>query len=138
MPTGVKLTRAQRNDIVQLHTSTKLTHAAIAESLSLGASTVSRVIAQETGKLTKPQSRSSFRPKLQQGRKVVTATTADHEKIAHYATQHNVTMTEALHALLNSNEVSTVIMMQNKVNDLVEQIEQLTKVATKKSWKFWR
>ena len=49
MPTGTKITSAQRSEIMDLH-SNGMIGSAIAETLSLGASTVCRVIAQNRQK----------------------------------------------------------------------------------------
>ena len=130
MPTGTKLTVSQRNNIMDLHNS-GMSQSAIAETLSLGASTVSRVISQETQQrleaLTDKKKNIS-----------VSATMEDHALITEYANEHGLSKHEALHELLHDHKdqfAEAVIEMATNYTKLINRIDVLT---NKKSWKFWR
>ena len=131
MPTGTKLTISQRNNIMDLHNS-GMSQSAIAETLSLGASTVSRVISQEMQKrleaLTDKKRNIS-----------ISATMEDHELVTKYADDHGVSKHVALHELLHTQKTQKIeIVKCFKLDDVIQQVEDLVAKANKKSWKFWR
>jgi IS30 family transposase len=131
MPTGTKLTVSQRNNIMDLHNS-GLSQYVIAETLSFGASTVSRVIAQEMQKrleaITDKKRNIS-----------ISATMGDHELITKYADKHSVSKHVALHELLHAQKNQKIeIVKCFKLDDVIQQVEDLVAKANKKSWKFWR
>ena len=129
MPTGKKLTVSQRNDIMDLHNG-GMSQYVIAETLSLGASTISRIIAQETQKrleaITDKKRNIS-----------ISATIEDHKIITKYANEHGVSKQVALHELLHAQKNQDDIKCF-KLDDVIEQVEILVAKANKKSWKFWR
>ncbi len=129
MPTGTKLTVSQRNDIMDLH-NRKMSQSAIAETLSFGASTVSRVISQEMQKTLKTLTDKKKHISI-------SATTEDHEMVTKYANEHGVSKHTALHELLHMNRNQDDIRCF-KLDDVIKQIEILIVKANKKSWKFWR
>jgi len=131
MPTGTKLTVSQRNDIMDLH-NRKMSQSAIAETLSLGASTVSRVISQEMQKrleaITDKKRNIS-----------ISATMEDHELVTKYADEHGVSKHIALHELLHKQKNQKIEVVRCfKLDDVIQQVEDLVAKANKKSWKFWR
>jgi len=131
MPTGTKLTVSQRNEIMDLHNNGMI-GSAIAETLSLGASTVCRVIAQERQKtletLTERKRHIS-----------ISATMEDHAMVTKYADEHNVSKHTALHELLHAQKNQKVEVVKCfKLDDVIEQVEILNVLTNKKSWKFWR
>ena len=131
MPTGTKLTVSQRNNIMDLHNS-GMSQSAIAETLSFGASTVSRVITQETQKrleaLTDKKRNIS-----------ISATMEDHELVTKYADDHGVSKHVALHELLHKQKNQKIEVVRCfKLDDVIQQVEDLVAKANKKSWKFWR
>jgi IS30 family transposase len=131
MPTGTKLTVSQRNNIMDLHNS-GMSQSAIAETLSFGASTVSRVISQEMQKrleaLTDKKRNIS-----------ISATMEDHELVTKYADEHGVSKHIALHELLHKQKNQKIEVVRCfKLDDVIQQVEDLVAKANKKSWKFWR
>jgi len=131
MPTGTKITSAQRSEIMDLHNNGMI-GSAIAETLSFGASTVCRVIAQERKKtletLTERKRHIS-----------ISATMEDHEMVTKYADERGVSKHIALHELLHAHKNQKIEVVKCfKLDDVIEQVEILVAKANKKSWKFWR
>jgi hypothetical protein len=133
MPTGKKLTRSQRDEIMGFHNETNLKQEKIAEILSLGASTISRVIAQETGKLPKPISK---RTKHIHKRNIsVAATFEDHAMITKYAKEHNVVMHEALHAMLHDDCTPELVnVIKREVSIMMDAAKTEVNIIKKKWW----
>ena len=131
MPTGTKLTVSQRNDIMDLHNS-GMSQSAIAETLSFGASTVSRVISQEMQKTLKTLTDKKKHISI-------SATMEDHELVTKYADEHGVSKHIALHELLHKQKNQKIEVVRCfKLDDVIQQVEDLVAKANKKSWKFWR
>ena len=137
MPTGKRLTRVQRAEIMRLHAD-DFTGIDIAELMSLGSSTISRVIAQEIGKLKKPKYILNSKTHLVKRNISISATAEDHELVTKYADEHGIPKHIALHELLHDHKdqfAEAVIEMATNYTKLINRIDVLT---NKKSWKFWR
>lgn len=133
MPTGTKLTRKQRAQIMELYKSGDLTQTDIAELLSIGGSTVSRVIAQETGRLLKPATRRS-KPKHRRNISV-SATYEDHAMITAYAKEHQVPIHEALHAMLHTDCTPELVnVIKREVEVMLDAAKTEVQVIKKKKW----
>ena len=137
MPTGKRLTRVQRAEIMRLHAD-DFTGIDIAELMSLGSSTISRVIAQEIGKLKKPKYILNSKTHLVKRNISISATAEDHELVTKYADEHGIPKHIALHELLNPEQDTTINIINDKVDAVIQQVEDLVAKANKKSWKFWR
>jgi hypothetical protein len=133
MPTGKKLTRKQRVEIMDMQNTGDISQADIAILMGLGASTISRVIAQETGKLPKPISK---RTKHIHKRNIsVAATFEDHAMITKFAKEHEVTMHEALHAMLHDDCTPELVnVIKREVSIMMDAAKTEVNIIKKKWW----
>jgi transposase len=129
MPRGAPVTQKIRNEILDAWTSGGLKQIDIAELFDLGGSTVSRIIAQESGLKPRPKKRT----KLKNRRNIsVAATFEDHAMITKYAKEHNMAMHEALHAVLHDN--NTVDMIKREVSIMMDAAKTEVNIIKKKWW----
>ena len=130
MPTGKKLTRRQRVEIMNIHNTGDISQTDIAILMDLGASTISRVIAQETGKIPKPATKHVHKRNIS-----VAATFEDHAMITKFAKKHKVTMHEALHALLHDEDTPELInVIKREVSIMLEAAKTEVNIIKKKWW----
>ncbi len=130
MPTGKKLTRKQRAEIMDMQNTGDISQSDIAILMDLGASTVSRVIAQETGKIPKPATKYKHKRNIS-----VSATFEDHDMINKFAKEHEVTMHEALHALLHDDCTPELInVIKREVSVMLEAAKTEVNIIKKKWW----
>jgi hypothetical protein len=98
--------------------------------MDLGASTVSRVIAQETGKIPKPATKHVHKRNIS-----VAATFEDHAMITKFAKEHEVTMHEALHALLHDDCTPELVnVIKREVSVMLEAANTEVNIIKKKWW----
>jgi hypothetical protein len=135
MPTGKKLTRKQRVEIMNIHNTGDISQTDIAILMDLGASTISRVIAQETGKIPKPATKHVHKRNIS-----VAATFEDHAMITKFAKKHKVTMHEALHSLLHdahsTDQVLAILVevIKREVAIIMEAAKTEVNIIKKKWW----
>jgi len=102
MPTGQRLTNKQKKEIVRLFEE-EWTNEDIAQLMDLGSSTVWRVTKKHLdGTLKMKKLSPRVKPQVRTTISVA-ATIEDHQIIKEYATEHDLAMHEALHAVLNKD-----------------------------------
>jgi transposase len=129
MPKGTPVTQKIRNEIFNAWTSGGLKQTDIAELFDLGGSTVSRIIAEESGLKPRPKKRAELKNRRNIS---VAATFEDHAMITEYAKEHNMAMHEALHAVLHDN--NTVDIIKREVEIMMKAAKTEVAVIKKKWW----
>ena len=129
MPTGKKITVTQRKEIMVLHYLDLYTQFEIAEKLSIGASTISRIIKQELAKKTNSKQQNTIS---------IAASMADHALITEYANERNLPKHEALHELLHDHKDQFAKAIEELSSGYTKIINQIETLSKNKPWKLWR
>lgn len=123
MPTGTKLTNAQRTNIIKLKQS-GMSLINIAKNLDLGESTVARIVRIDWLK----NGGAKVTPEI----RTVAALAADHAEIKEYARVHRVKMPQALHMLMHDQDLISNIQREAAI--ILDAAKTHIPISIKKKW----